>query len=214
MLCLGSSHAFLALRSHGSLPRKGLNVLYQAHTWSQQGTPSSHRSTAKTPWLSSAPNQPQYELSHQFFGSCVNLVTPGFAVFELPDELILSLLPHIYPLANPRHAGHYPQFRIHDELVTDDYYYRLRARFLRPLSMTCRPMWLRLMPWIWEHINLPKPYSRSSGETVRKLNAIVNVLRTGTYLATSVRYFCVLLYPWVGTDSCPPKVHDSGSLVE
>ena len=47
------------------------------------------------------------------------------------------------------------------------------------------------------------------------LSILANSLRVDTLLATSVKYVCSLLCPWVGADSsCPLKVHDGAPLVE
>jgi len=57
-------------------------------------------------------------------------------------------------------------------------------RFLRPLSMTCKAMRLRLLPWIWEHLE------PSWGDY---LNRITNAVRVDRSLASSVKYFWALL---------------------
>jgi len=85
-----------------------------------------------------------------------------------------------------------------------------RVRFLLPLSMTCKAMRLRLLPWIWERIECLEwpPNWNSDGGVPRKLDTIVGALRADISLATSVKYFCTPLSPWIGTDPRPLKVHD------
>jgi len=127
---------------------------------------------------------------------------PVFAVFELPDELILSILSHISP--DPELVRYYA--RLCSVYSEDTNGYPQRVRFLRRLSMTCRAMWLRLTPWIWERLECMKssPFWRSP----RKINAIMNVLDADVSLAAHVKYPCTLLFPWVGIDLCPLKVRD------
>ena len=145
------------------------------------------------------PPAPQTSLStslHQFIGSNVHLFRPIFAVFGLPDELILSILSHIAP--DTQHTGHWVRFRIQHELQIDDRH-RQRVQFLRPLSATCKAMRLRFLPWVWERLELPRPYDRNSGDIfVRKLNAIANTLHAGIYPATIVKYRSALLPPGLG----------------
>ena len=89
-------------------------------------------------------------------------------------------------------------------------HHKKRMEFLRPLSMTCKAVRLRLLPWIWERLEfIPGLHP---GE--KKLTAIVNVLRADVCLAISVKYFCALFCPWVGVDLHPLQVHDTGSLAE
>jgi len=76
-----------------------------------------------------------------------------FAVFELPDELILPILSCLSP--EPRFASYYERFRLQYGMVID-HHHRERMRFLLPLSMTCRTMRFRLRSWIWEHIECPE----------------------------------------------------------
>jgi len=89
-----------------------------------------------------------------------------FAVLGLPDELILSILSHISP--EPRLTGHYARFRVQYNMDINKYHQR-RVEFLRPLSATCKAMRLRLLPWIWEHLELFIPRFFNSGE--KKLTA-------------------------------------------
>ena len=149
---------------------------------------------------------PQTSLSTSPHISSSDRVLIVFAVFQLPDELILSVLSHIYP----RYSNRYSQFRIHEKMGID-HYRKMRVRFLQPLSMTCRAMRLRLIPWIWEYLQVPPPRDWSSrGEiVVRELNAIANFLCADTFPAFSVKYFRAVLCPWACADSRPLEVHDS-----
>jgi len=71
-------------------------------------------------------------------------------------------------------------------METNDHRER-RVRFLRPLSMTCKAMRSRLLPWIWEHVE------PSWGNYVGNLNIIANASNADISLASSVKYFCTLL---------------------
>ena len=81
-----------------------------------------------------------------------------------------------------------------------DDYHEQRVLFLLPLSMTCKAMRLRLLPWIWERVEcLELVPNWSSEEGIpRKLDTIVGTLRADIYLATSVKYFCTLPLPYFG----------------
>ena len=142
---------------------------------------------------------------------CARPFNLTFTVFKFPDELILSIASHI----SPELIGHYARFRVQDELaVYDDH--RQRVRVLRWLSMTCKTMRSRLLPWIRERLDVEmlKPYNWSSGESVEgRLNAIINASHADTFMANRVRYLCTLS-PRIGADLCPPKVHDSISRME
>jgi len=172
---------------HGSLPREDLNIPYQAHTWPQWEAASIYQPAIQVPRIPRAPNQSQYEFLNQFSRSNNNISDPIFAVFELPDELILSILSHISP--EPQLTGHRARFRVQYFMEMSDDYYQ-RARFLLPLSMTCKTMRLRLRPWIWDVI---EPSRRRH---VMNL-AIVDALHADTSLAASVRYICAILCPRV-----------------
>jgi hypothetical protein len=143
------------------------------------GTQTSHSTSSCTCSLDQAPTS-----SH-----------PIFAVFEFPDELILFVLSYVSP--DPGLAGHRARFRVQYIMeVSDDY--RWRVAFLLPLSMTCRVMRLRLLPWIWERIEV------FSGDWVRwevltrRSKAIVGALRADPGLHMNVKYFCALLSPGSG----------------
>ena len=121
----------------------------------------------------------------------VDLPHSIFLVFELPDELILSVLSHISP--DPPVIGHYARFRLQYCMQISDCHQQ-RARFLLSLSMTCRAMRLRLLPWIWERIECFKSVPRCGPEGFPKgLNAMVGALHTDIFLAVSVKYSCALL---------------------
>jgi len=55
--------------------------------------------------------------------------------------------------------------------------------------MTCKAMGLRLLPWIWEHL---EPLW---GNYVGNLNMTANALRVDRSLASNVKYSYVLFYP-------------------
>ena len=61
-----------------------------------------------------------------------------------------------------------------------------RVEFLRPLSMTCVAMRLRLLPWIWERLELI-PGCGPDWEFLCKVNAMAKALRKDISLATSVK---------------------------
>ena len=67
-------------------------------------------------------------------------------------------------------------------------------------------MRLRLVPWVWKRLAFPERILK--GATVRNFDTIMNAQRADRLLATSVRYFYVFLYPWLGTDSCFMKDYD------
>ena len=128
------------------------------------------------------------------------------AVFEFPDELILSVLSYVSPALEL--TGQYARFRFQYNMDNSDYH-RRRMEFLLSLSMTCRTMRLRLLPWIWKHIE-----ASSWKDLGRRHKAIVDVLRTDPCLGMSVRYFRPFIRRWVGVDLCPLKVPDHGSHVQ
>ena len=106
---------------------------------------------------------------------------PVFPVFEFPDELILSVLSYVSSYQEL--TGHHARFRFLYDMAAGDYHQQ-RAEFLLPLSMTCRAMRLRLLPWIWEHVEV------FSGENLeRRPKAIAGALRADPCLGMSVKYF-------------------------
>ena len=52
------------------------------------------------------------------------------------------------------------------------------------------------------------PSYSSEAALVRRLKKTVKVSQGDRFLATSVKYFYSLLFPWVGTNSRPLKVHE------
>ena len=123
--------------------------------------------------------------------SSYEIYSPIPTVFELPDELILHILSYISP--EPRLTGHYARFREQYRMqINDDH--QERMCFLRPLSMTCRLMRLRLLPFMW---NLIEPSRVCWYDCMKRfgwnLAVIVNALHADRSLAASVRYFCGLL---------------------
>jgi len=112
-----------------------------------------------------------------------NLSDPIFPVFELPDELILSVLSHVAP--EPQLTGYRARFRVQYFMEMSDDYYR-RAQFLLPLSTTCKAMRLRLRPWIWDLI---EPSRRRHVMNF----TILNALHTDASLAATIRYIYAIL---------------------
>jgi hypothetical protein len=130
---------------------------------------------------------------------------PTFTVFKFPEELILSVLDCVSPHPGP--TVHYAWFRYQYNT-----YHRERVRFLLPLSMTCRAMRLRLLPWIWECV---KVICRSDTEDFRRRPMVImGTLCADPYLGTSVKYFHLLLCPWVRADLRPPKVPDNLAFID
>jgi len=132
--------------------------------------------------------------------SCIDSLGPkliSFIVFELPDELILSILSHISP--EQQFTGHYARFRIQYNLMAGDRH-RQRVRFLQPLSMTCRAMRLRLIPFIWEHLRLfllGSTVERGrKGGAVLRLETLLSALHVDMNLAITVKYLplCPFLF--------------------
>ena len=67
--------------------------------------------------------------------------------------------------------------------------------------MTCRAMQLRFLSWIWERLEVHLTSGPDLEEAIaRKLDGLVNALLANALLAASVRYFFVLLFPWVEAD--------------
>ena len=193
------------LHSHGSPPRKH-NVLHQARLY--LALASSCRPTIQVPGIPSTSNQPQYELSNKLFRSSANdPFHPILTVFKLSDEDFFSILSHICPVPQP--AGHHAWFHFQREVYGN---ILQRADLLRPLSMTCRTMWLRLLPWVWECLQLSPPRTWGEGVFAKRLDAIVNIFQANAILAATVKYFYVLCL-WFGADSCIPKVCDSSCWV-
>jgi len=187
------------LRNHGS-------ILYQIGAWLREEAAPGHDSASR------APNQHQYELSHCPLLLNINILRPLFTVFRIPTELILSILSHISP--EPQLTGDYARFREQYCMeINDDH--QERARFLRPLSMTCRLMRLRLVPLMW---NLVEPsrniWFRDSEGFEQNLIAIANASQADKFLAASVKYCRALLCACPGADSHPPKVHDRALPIE
>jgi hypothetical protein len=111
---------------------------------------------------------------------------PIFPVFEFPDELILSVLSYVSP--DPRPNGQYARFRF-PYYVRPNNYHRQRVAFLLLLSMTCRAMRLRLLPWIWERIEVFSVDWCGEGGLVWRPKVIVGALRADPGLTASVKYF-------------------------
>ena len=162
-------------------PQTGLSTASQT---SVDTAPQTSLSTA--PQTYSVSTAPQTSLSTASFLTECQSNPP--TVFELPDELILSILSYVAP--HMQYTSHWVRFRLlHDKICDDG---KIRARFLRRLSATCRTMRLRLAPWLWEHFELStrRAWDEAGETAVRNLNAIANALSTDTSLATSVKYLC------------------------
>ena len=63
-----------------------------------------------------------------------------------------------------------------------------QVKFLRPLSMTCRAMRLRLLPWIWGRLEIYPNNWSSTRDYAKGLNALTNVLLADVSLAANVKY--------------------------
>ena len=152
--------------------------------------------------------EPQTSLSTSTRMSSLNrtLTYLHLTVFELPDELILSILSHIAP--DPQATGHCAWFRDLDP-EEGRVYCDQRRQFLRRLSMTCREMRLRFVPWVWERLEISSTHYGKSEE----MNIIANALYADAPPATNIRCFCALLCPRVEANPCPPKIYDGTSSV-
>ena len=113
------------------------------------------------------------------------------SVFKLPDELILSILSHISP--DLRATGHCAWFRDSYDTGVYDSDCNQRKQILRRLSMTCRAMRLRFVPWVWEHLEVSSVHYRKS----EAIAVIADALHADAFLATSVRYFHIPLCLWI-----------------
>jgi len=148
---------------------------------------------------------PQTSLSTSFlssiglFRSDTDLSYPIFAVFQLPDELILSILSHICP--DPRLTGQYARFCVQYRMKINDYHQR-RMELLHLLSRTCMAMRLRFVPWIWDHIQLSRCSYDSDGiaDISWKFTALEKAVHANVSLATCVKYFLALPHPCFGAD--------------
>ena len=135
--------------------------------------------------VSRTPSQPRYEPTHHFLKSNVNPSHSIFPVFQLPDELILSILSYISP--DPRLSNRYTRLSTSCRLRIRYWRYE-RESFLRPLSMTCRAMRLRLLPWIWEYPVIFELHTWTVKQKIEvRLNNIASAFRADALLATSVR---------------------------
>ena len=142
------------------------------------------------------------------FRSSSNLLHSTFAVFQLPDELFLSILSHVSP--DPHLTGDYARFCVQYCMKFSDGHQE-RMKFLRPLSRTCRAMRLRLLPWIWDHIQPSKgSYDYDGIRMISwKFVAITQIVDADVSLATRIKYFYIPPYPYAGANSRFLKIHDS-----
>ena len=167
-------------------PARSSDVLYQDRVRSQQEPALSPNLKAKLPRIPCNSDQPRYDPPPYIGSSYQNIdFHPAFAVFELPDELILSILSHVAP--EPQPSDHRTRFRVQYGPTISDCNQE-RTRFLRPLSMTCKAMRLRLIPWIWGHLELfPERPQGWRSTKVRNLEIVLNVLEGDAYLAATVK---------------------------
>ena len=120
-------------------------------------------------------------ISQPFASNLISFVT----VVSLPDELILSILSHISP--EPPRSDHFTRFRVQYGLRINRCHWE-RMRFLRALSMTCKAMRLRLVPWIWERLEVfPRESSDWLAAQVQRLKSVLSALKGDACLAISVR---------------------------
>jgi len=181
---LGSLPVNHTIQDHGPPPWPHLIILCQACI-------RSHRETS----TSRAPNQPQYDLFHQLFRWSANPPHSIFAVFRLPDELILSILSHIAP--DPHLTGPNARYCLQYCLEINDYHHR-RMGVLRRLSMTCRAMRLRLLPWIWDLMLLSQRHhsdDHKSSRTSWEHATTALASHVDASLTARVRYLHALLCP-------------------
>ena len=132
------------------------------------------------------------------FQSNTNTPSSIFTVFQLPDELILFILSYICP--EPRPTGSYARFCVQYCMEINNDHQR-RTEFLQSLSMTCRTMRSRLLPWIWDLI---QPSRRFGAYLVLwNFAATTRAVHVDKSLATFVRYFGTLLNPCSGANVYP-----------
>jgi hypothetical protein len=139
------------------------------------------------------------------------LSRPTFAVFEFPDELILSVLSCVSP--DPGLTGQHARFRFQYNMNASNYHQQ-RVAFLLPLSMTCRVMRLRLLPWIWERTEAFSGDWKGGENLVRRHKAIAGALHADPGLATNVKYFRPLICPWVWANLRLLKDTDDASSID
>ena len=130
-----------------------------------------------------------------------------FAVFGFSDELILSILSHVSP--DPRR---YARFHFQHVMDTRDYH-RRRMAFLLPLSKTCRAMRLRLLPWVWERVEVLPGGWTGVEDPIRRPTGIAGALRADPYLSMSVRYVHPFFVPGSAVYLCPLKISVDASPV-
>ena len=171
------------------------------------------RPAATPPSESLGSPAPQASFSTSSRISCLARILrfhPILAVFKLSDELILYIFSHIDISPDLRHPAisRHIWFRILCSMGIYDHHLQW-LQFLRPLSVTCRAMRVRLLPRILERIEVSSLHNWGSSAEIfaKRFDTITNVLRVDTYLAATVKYFRALVYPGVGVDSCL-KIHD------
>ena len=190
--CLGSSHTFSPpslsggepcdteiMNCHGdNTPKFSARITYGL-------VRKRHSTIRRSP-------TPQTSLSTSFpssiglFQSNANLSYYIFAVFQLPDELILSILSHISP--DPHLTGQYARFCVQYRMKISDSHQQ-RMKILHPLSRTCMAMRLRLLPWIWDHIQPSRCFYDTNGKRSIswKFATLARTVYADVSLATRVR---------------------------
>ena len=125
-----------------------------------------------------------------------------FAVSELPNELILSVLSYVSP--DPMQTGRRERFRFPYYMRANDYHQQ-RVEFLLPLSMTCRAVRLRLLPWIWQRIEVFSLDRKRQEDRMRRPKTIMSALRTDPGLAMNVKYLHPFIRPGSGLICVPQR---------
>ena len=111
--------------------------------------------------------------------SSADLSYPIFAVFDLPDELILYIFSHISPRPWFTSNGYHARFRVQRGMTISNFKdHREWVQSLLPLSMTCTAMRLRLLPWMWERLEClaqdPRQNSERLNPTARRKSERLN----------------------------------------
>lgn len=129
--------------------------------------------------LTRAQNQPQSRTP----------ATQSSPIFKLPDELIISLPSYTSPA--PRHSDHIARFRVQYDMTIDNRHQEW-MKLLRTLSMTCKKMRFRLIPWIWERLELfPQHHCASESENIRYTGMVFDIVKGDEYLAPAVKFLTV-----------------------
>ena len=139
---------------------------------------------------------PQTSLSTSSCIDPLGRILTYFAVFELPNELILLILSHVSP--EVQFIGYYTRFNVQYDLFVVSCH-RDRVGFLRPLSMTCKAMRLRLIPFIWEHLHFFLHCGIWGRQATARLKTLMGALHANMSLAITVKCFSAR-FSFVGFD--------------